>query len=379
MLRNRCEAWRVGVWLLAIAALLAMGSDPGDGQPAEAEAVVAEPEAERAATAPEEPEVIDPVAAELVTREELQRYDDLDSKRIQDFTNVDLADYVELRNRGADMRNPRGSAAEEIGCYAIKALKQPYRAGAGCFDLAESDCVTFQERCIALGLATDWRSYHLLCNRLRHKDGVLKYANRNVYPLADWIPNNAWLFEDITEHLGVPAATFDLGVYRKKRILAQIAVGNIAREDIATDIDAMPDKEVIPQTYISGQHVEATLPALRTGDLVFVICERRADGLAPWYCCDHIGVIARGARDQVMFVHSVPKYVREEPLTWFMRSAPGVVGFKFLRLRPDAGALVDAELQRIERTMPLVNPFAQDAETAAQRRERGLPVRELQP
>ncbi|MBN1491419.1 MAG: DUF1460 domain-containing protein [Phycisphaerae bacterium] len=385
MLENRCEAWMVGIWLLAIAALPAMGSAPNDGQLAEAEAVVTEPEAagltdaERAATAPEEPEVIDPVAAGLVTREELQRYDDLDSKRIQDFTNVDLADYVELRNRGADTRNPRGSAAEEIGCYAIKSLKQPYRAAAGRFDLAESDCVTFQERCIALGLATDWRSYHLLCNRLRHKDGVLKYANRNVYPLADWIPNNAWLFEDITDKLGVPASTFDLGLQRKKRLVAQIAAGRIAPADLDVDVASMPETELVPQTYVARKHVAKVCEALRTGDLVFVIRRKQAKGTAPWYFCDHVGVIFRSREDTVTIVHAVHPNVHQEPLIELMTRCPWVGGFKFVRLRDDAAVIADAELRRIHLSLPTVQPSEQDVSTAALRSARGIPLRQAAP
>ncbi|MBN1490970.1 MAG: DUF1460 domain-containing protein [Phycisphaerae bacterium] len=316
---------------------------------------------------------VEPVTSEPFTAVEVQRYTDLDVKKIQELTNEDLADYVRLRARDLALRPERPRPGDEIGHYAMQALGQPYRIKSWRHDLTEVDCVTFQERCIALALAVDWRSYHLLTDRIRHKDGDARFAARNVYPLADWVPSNAWLFEDVTAKLGVPAATFDLEVERRKRALADIRAGYVAPAEV--NVETVPEVEWLSQTYVASEHIYDALPALRTGDLAFVIHARRLPGRPLKQFCDHVGILVRDESDLVTFVHAAPPQVRQEYMLNFLERCPWVSGFKFLRLRDNARELVTAELERTGAGKSVPAPADQDSTNRTLRQSRGLELR----
>ena len=345
MLGNRCGMWMAATWAIVLAI-----------SPAHA---------------------VEPAAVEPLTSLEVQRYAELDARKIQGMTNVDLAEYVRLRARDRALQPQLSNTADEIGHYALQAIDQPYRLQAWRHDLTDADCVTFLERCISLALAEDWQSYLLLTDRLRHKDGNVKYAARNVYPLADWVPNNAWLFEDITDRLAVPVSSFDLGIERKKRILAEIQAGRISREDLTVDVDAMPAKELLPQTFTLRADLELALPSLRTGDLAFVIRKKEVGGLLPWYYSDHMGLIVVSDKGEVTFVHAAPPRVRQEPLGGFLRRCTWVGGLKFLRLRENAREFVKAELELMATKAAILTPAEQDAKNRALRSAQGLPLRSV--
>ena len=314
---------------------------------------------------------VEPVVVEPFTATEVQRYVGLDAKRIHALTNEDLADYVRLRAKDLALRVTRPSAADEIGHYALQSLDQPYRLQAWRHDLTDVDCVTFQERCIALALATDWQSYLLLSDRIRHKGGDVRFAARNVYPLADWVPNNAWLFEDITAKLGVPVSTFNLEVQRRKRVLADLRADYIAPVDV--DVESVPEVEWLPQTYVADAHMYEALPKLRTGDLAFVIHERPHRAPTIKRFCDHVGIIVRDEGDFVTFVHAAPPKVRQEYLLNFLDRCSWVSGLKFLRLRENARELVTAELKSMDARTLVPGPAEQDLKNRELRAARGLP------
>src|SRR2546430_371168 len=68
--------------------------------------------------------------------------------------------------------------------------------------LEKSDCVTFVEHTYAMALSRDWPSFFRTLQRLRYKEGKIGMRTRNHESVADWDPNNAWLFEEITSRLG---------------------------------------------------------------------------------------------------------------------------------------------------------------------------------
>ena len=93
---------------------------------------------------------------------------------------------------------------------ARKNIGQPYEIfllGEGPFEtydpdpmycLQQSDCVTFVEHTFAMALSRDWAGFFKTLQRLRYKDGKVGMLTRNHESVADWDPNNAWLFEEIT-------------------------------------------------------------------------------------------------------------------------------------------------------------------------------------
>lgn len=312
--------------------------------------------------------------------ESANRQADLGQRPLHKFSNVDLDLY--LRARAGRFAGARGrpDASEDIGHYAAKSVEQPFRLNAYRLDLAESDCVTFVERTLAMSLAHDWRSYYRLCNRLRFRNGRNDFLEANHFPLADWIPNNAWLLRDITAELGA-AQAFDHTVYRK-RFFSKLEFGEddtklgrakAARK--AAKIAAVPESETKTDFFLPREAVADALPRLCTGDVIFIIRIFERPGLKPWYDCDHVGLFRRGEDGGCSLVHSAPPCVRATDLATFVNAYSWVRGIKVLRVHKDARGIADREQNRPVDSVVVPNPEVEDGKVKALRRQRESPPR----
>lgn len=306
--------------------------------------------------------------AEGLTSEEATRYAELEDRPLQTFTNVDLADYLQLRNKLLADDPGRPSPAEEIGHFARKSLGQTYRLNAVRWDLAESDCVVFTERCIAMACAKDWESYYRISERLRHKDGIVEYRNRNFHTLGDWVPNNGWLFEDITDQLqgddGPVASVFTHAVRPKVFEEFPAAPGSKYTRIVFKGSDYSVQPEIRADVYIASDTVSDILSELQTGDVVLLMQASSGGHLG----CNHLGVVVvedGGTR----FSSSAPDGVRAVSLAG-TAGFQSITGFKFLRFRADAPALLDAELARLAVNLNVPNAADVDLRVRTLRQSR---------
>ena len=296
-----------------------------------------------------------------MTPEERQVFADLDARTIQSLRNTDLGQYLPLREKAIATDGLRFIAHEEVGRMGRRAVGQAFRLNAVQFDLAEGDCVSFVNRTLALALAKDWDSYYLLIERIRHKDGVVEYKNRNFFTLGDWLPNNAWLLDDVTAQLGPadnrPAQSFT-HVVRPKVFYERPAAPGSAFTRITfkgSDYES-PDKETRTESYVPTQRIPEVLRDLRTGDVVLIL--RPANG--GHMGCDHMGLIAVAADGQVNILHSAPRQVREEPLTGFLERCNWISGLRFLRLKDNARELAAQQVTAMTGQVSVPTPAEQD-------------------
>jgi hypothetical protein len=299
------------------------------------------------------------MSAEPLTPDETSRLAALDAKALQQFSNVDLGDYVQLRHRRLAANPP--SVGDEITYFAMKAIDQPYFLGCGRFDWTVGDCITVTERTIAVALSYDWDSFYRLSQRMRHKDGIVDYRNRNFDTLGDWVPSNAWLLRPINEELGPPenrpAQSFTYVVRPKVFKDVQKAKGP---GTVFVGIDkASANTGARTFSYIPQGRLPDVLSELRAGDIFIAIVQRPDVG----WRGEHVGFIVRDEAGVVNVLHSAPPKMRREPLTSAMERWSWVKGLMFLRVRDDARQLVDAELQRIAPTVSVVPAPEQDAKT----------------
>lgn len=318
---------------------------------------------------------VEPVGdALLMSDQETVRYRELEGRAVQTFSNADLADYLTLRDRAVKIEGRRFVAHEEMGRLARRTAGQIFRLNAVQHDLAESDCVVLVNRTIAMSLASDWGSYYLLSERLRHKDGVIAYRNRNFSTLGDWLPNNAWLLQDITPLLGragnQPAREFTHVIRPKVFEEFPAAPGSKYTRIVFKGSDyKSPEQRIVTDTYIPSARVRDIADELQTGDIALVLRE----GAGGRFGCEHMGLIAREDSGLVTIIHSAPPGVKHEPLSVFMRRCNWVKGYKFLRLKDNAVELAAQERARMATvTTP---PFAavQDTKVAAMRARRSQP------
>lgn len=304
------------------------------------------------------------VQAADLTGEEIARYRELEDKPLFALSNIEFADYLDLRRRLLSGESGEPSPSENAGFFAVRSTGTPFRLNALRFSLSEADCVVVVERALAMGLAQDWRSYYLISERLRHKDGVVGYRNRNFHTLGDWLPANKWLLNDVTGDLGpvgAPVARAFTHVVRPK-VFEEFpaAPGSAYVRTVYKGSDyRSPDAQVVHDVYVPGDRVPEILRDLQTGDVVLVLRDSAGGHLG----CDHLGLIVREG-DRVYMAHAAPPRAQRMELSGFLKHFPWVRGFKFLRLRADATALVAAECEKMA-NLTVPTPSEQDRRSNA--------------
>ncbi|MDZ7363185.1 MAG: DUF1460 domain-containing protein [candidate division KSB1 bacterium] len=227
-----------------------------------------------------------------------------------------------------------------LQAYSQRALGTPYRwfpLGEGpqakydrgpLIDLTRVDCLTFCEQILAMTLADHYEEMFQRLQRLRYREGVIDIRARNHFMMADWLPNNAWLFEDVTAAIGG-----ELCVDMRKTIdrVAVLRKRGVPEKELAS----IPP----PQTLVIKYIPEADLPAIKTklqaGDLAVVIQSR------PGIFAAHLGFLLRDGDGRIFFRNAsarrgVKKVVDEDfdDLVRFLRRNPSWVGMVFGRVRP---------------------------------------------
>ncbi len=252
----------------------------------------------------------------VVLGQELGRYQELDQRPLDTLSNAELSELLDLR---AAFKWGQIDFPEEVGRWALKATDQPFKLGASRFKLAEGDCVTLAERSIALALSRDWQTYYNLSQRLRHKEGRIDFLERNFFTLTQWVPNNAWLLDDVTDEFG-PTDTY-IHVTRPKEFYARLEFGldetekgQAKRAARNQKVASVPEKTEHMEHYVHRERIEDASPLLRTGDILLVIRRFEKPGLKPWLATDHMMVVVREGSDwdDVYVVHSSKPRARKE-------------------------------------------------------------------
>jgi hypothetical protein len=308
---------------------------------------------------------------ESLTDADRSKFDELDKRPLHQMTNVDLAEHLSLRTKAANNGVARASFRDEMALIAKRSIGQPYRLNAVQFDLAEGDCVSLVNRNLAMAVATDWPSYVRIIERLRHKDGIVDYKNRNFFTLGDWLPNNAWLLRDVTAELGPaddhPAKEFTHVVRPKRFEETPAAPGSKFSRVVFLGSDYTSEvKEVRTDSYVPVAALPWVAKDLETGDVLLILRRSSKGHLG----CDHMGMVVV-VEGKPMILHSAPPRVKQEDLARFFATHVWVVGFKCLRVREDAGETLRQEIDRMPSTVRVPLPAEQDASNTHLRLKRG--------
>lgn len=124
-------------------------------------------------------------------------------------------------------------------------------------DLGRVDCVTYVEQTAALAASSSHAEAFALLQRIRYRDGVIGYEERNHFLVTDWLPNNPWA-RDVTAALGAPLAETTRTISRREffaRVGAEglgadtpdktVTVAYLPREHAAAHLDAFPDPALV--------------------------------------------------------------------------------------------------------------------------------------
>lgn len=199
------------------------------------------------------------------------------------------------------------------------------------YSLDRSDCVVFVEHIYAMAMSASWEEFFWMLQRIRYKEGVIGVTTRNHYTEADWNPNNQWLVNDITGVLGGSHVLPYTQTINRTRFFKERY-----KMDRPFELQQWNDT-YIPKGIAAGGALD-----LRDGDFINVISGMEG---AAW--ASHVGLVVKGAHDELRILHSAEPKVREESLESFIaryearesaadaagKKRPKLLGFKFLRLQ----------------------------------------------
>ncbi len=192
--------------------------------------------------------------------------------------------------------------------------------------LNKSDCVTFVEHTYAEALSSDWPGFFKTLQRLRYKTGQVGMLTRNHESVADWDPNNAWLFDNITTKLGDGNQHVPLHLtWKPSKFFSKFGIGQ-----------DMPDVTVT-DAYIPRDKVAGILKDLKEGDVVHVV-----RGNSKEQYVGHFGLVALAPDGTINMIHSAEPAVREQGLLDYLEKNPKTLGYKFLRPKAEPEKLVAA-------------------------------------
>ncbi len=227
--------------------------------------------------------------------------------------------------------------AARIAAFSERGLGTPYAAdslgegsGAACdadplFDLSRVDCVTFCEQVLALAISPAYDEAFRNLHRIRYRDGIISFATRNHFVMADWLPRNQWLLRDITADAGGE--------------LCRVMTKTIDRRGFAAARGCVDGDGPAPQRmsirYIPTPHLLQTVRNLKGSELLVLITRR--EGIF----ASHLGFIIKAADGSMRFRHasSIHKKVVDEPIEQLSRRLAQdrqIAGFVLLAVRDEA-------------------------------------------
>lgn len=212
--------------------------------------------------------------------------------------------------------------AEKLLVFGRSGLGQHYRLNAPKFSLEYADCVSWLQRTLSVSAAGSWAEARKVYTRLAYKDGVNDILHLNYYTLAEWLPNNAWLLDDITTDLGPTETLKEQINWRHSRERLLIDRGVSPR---SIDLSAFePGWRVHSTPYLPRSSCAGLGARLQTGDIVFVIT--RPPEQAP--TCTHMGLASVGGN----VFHCAYLKARDEPLDQMLDRFEAI-GVKVARLK----------------------------------------------
>ncbi len=247
----------------------------------------------------------------VVVAPEAQQYISPDS--ILNLAKLFQLSTNDLRHLFTDSLIKNGNFKQRIEYYSELGLETPYMLsslGEGIhglydkdplIDLTQVDCMTFCEQILALSISPNYDEFFRILQKIRYTGEVVNIKMRNHYVIADWLVNNKWLVEDVTQAIGGGLCKVMTKTIDRRSFLLSLSI-----KDSLNDI---PGPEKLSQLYIPKKAMLEIKPKLENGDIVCLATHRK--GIFVF----HMGFIIRNTDEIIYFrnASSSSQKVIDEP------------------------------------------------------------------
>lgn len=132
----------------------------------------------------------------------------------------------------------------------------------------QTNCMVYCEHVLALSISDSWDNFFNNLQQIRYKDGVIGMRSRNHYTMADWLPENNWILEDVSRRVGGDST---------KTVTRTISHLNFFRNKGISDLrHVLPDREITID-YIPIHVLPDIEKNLKNGDIAAVLFADKTD------------------------------------------------------------------------------------------------------
>ena len=132
----------------------------------------------------------------------------------------------------------------------------------------ETNCMVFCEHVLALSISDSWDNFFNNLQRIRYQNGIIGMRTRNHYTMADWLPENRWLLDDVSRKVG--------GQYTKTTTRT-ISHKTFFQKKGITDLRYIRPDRVITIDYIPKENLLNVKKNVKPGDILALIFANKTD------------------------------------------------------------------------------------------------------
>ncbi len=126
----------------------------------------------------------------------------------------------------------------------------------------ETNCMAFCEHVLALSISDSWDHFFDNLQQIRYRDGLIGMKTRNHYTMADWLPQNNWLLQDVSAKVG--------GSYTHQ-VTRTISHRTFFKGKGMTDMrDVLPDR-TITLDYVPLEALDKVKERVKAGDILALL------------------------------------------------------------------------------------------------------------
>ncbi|MDZ7821492.1 MAG: DUF1460 domain-containing protein [Candidatus Marinimicrobia bacterium] len=172
------------------------------------------------------------------------------------------------------------TVTDRIEIYSEMFLGTPYSwtaTGDGPYALREryplvnfdsTNCMVYCEHVLALSISDSWDNFFNNLQKIRYRDGIIGMKTRNHYTMADWLPENRWLLDDVSREVG--------GEFTKS-LTRTISHEEFFRKKGITDMRYVKLDRSMTVDYVPTEHLGQVKKKIRSGDIVALLHAKKDD------------------------------------------------------------------------------------------------------
>jgi hypothetical protein len=126
----------------------------------------------------------------------------------------------------------------------------------------ETNCMAYCEHVLSLSISDNWDNFFNNLQQIRYKEGIIGIKTRNHYTMADWLPENSWLLENVSAKVSKKYVSDISRTISHKKFFASKGMKYL---------DYVKEDRTMKVEYIPLADFDKVTDHLKTGDILVLL------------------------------------------------------------------------------------------------------------